>query len=76
MRLLLYMYHIYNLQFTFQQGFNTLKECTVCYDRDISQVFVPCGHTTCLVYGFEIESRTGLYPTCRNVFNEQKPLFM
>ena len=60
-------YHIYNLQVTFQQGFNTMTKYTVSYDRDIPEVFLPCGYTTCLVYGLEIESRLGQCGTCRNV---------
>lgn len=32
----------------FQQG-HAAKKCTICFDREISNFFLPCGHTTCLV---------------------------
>ncbi|XP_061180176.1 uncharacterized protein LOC133188689 [Saccostrea echinata] len=59
----------------FQQG-HAGKNCTICFDREISHFFLPCGHTTCLVCGLEIETHNRMCPVCRLLIQEVKPLFM
>ena len=65
--------NLISFQVMFQQGYSA-RRCTVCMDREISHFFMPCGHTTCLVCGLQIESHSQLCPSCRNPFIELTPL--
>ncbi len=42
------------------------EKCKICYDKDISCVFVPCGHlVACLRCGVRIDRESGACPICQ-----------
>lgn len=45
----------------------TSISCPVCYERDVNNVFIPCGHTICSVCSKKILSKTCII--CRNRAN-------
>ena len=45
----------------------TTISCPVCYERDVNNVFIPCGHTICSVCSKRILSKTCII--CRNRAN-------
>lgn len=49
------------------------RMCKVCMDREVSVVFVPCGH---LVTCGECASNLRLCPICRAVIRESVRTFM
>lgn len=53
---------------------NERSLCALCFERDFSLFFMPCGHTACVECTSKI--RNGSCPFCRSSISERKSIFI
>lgn len=51
-----------------------VPECSICLDKKLNRVFIPCGHTTCETCAERLVGKA--CPMCKKLINQAIPLFL